>query len=55
VHYVVIEKWPNDPLRHTRLPPKTPLEKLQDQEIKQTWPVQRGKELSQVAVYEVPY
>jgi hypothetical protein len=54
VHYVVIEKWPNDPQRHPRLPPKTPLEKLQDQEIQKTWPVKRGKEVSQVAVYAFP-
>jgi 4-amino-4-deoxy-L-arabinose transferase-like glycosyltransferase len=50
--YVVIEQWPSD--RKPRWPPKTPREKLRDQQIKKTWPVKRGKEVLQVAVYAVP-
>jgi hypothetical protein len=52
VCYVVVEKLPGG--RQPRLAPKTPREKLHEQQIKKTWPVKRGKAESQVVVYAVP-
>ncbi len=47
VCYVVVEKG-------QRLPPVTDPKKFQDLQPVQTWPVQHGKQQSEVAVYEVP-
>jgi 4-amino-4-deoxy-L-arabinose transferase-like glycosyltransferase len=52
VCYVVVEQLPGD--RQPRISPKTPREKLREQQIKKSWPVKRGKAESQVVVYAVP-
>jgi hypothetical protein len=49
VCYVVIEKGD----RQQRWKPQTDPSKWRDKEPVMTWPVQRGKEQSQVVVYEV--